>query len=84
LKKYGQAGENVRISSVSLESDNQPQPETGRKLPDLSVCRIEPSGIADLVYCLVTEPYRCRYAKRYAFRTFCLHPDPSKFACDDA
>jgi hypothetical protein len=43
-------------------------------LPDISKCRAQPSGIADLAYCLMTSHPQCGYAEPLHDKVFCFHP----------
>jgi hypothetical protein len=45
-----------------------------RILPDLAICRAKLSGVIDLAYCLVDEPYGCKYAEPHRDKVFCFHP----------
>jgi hypothetical protein len=57
------------------EDSNKSARRSARKLPDLSICQVKLSGIADLVCCcLLDDPSFCMFAERWAFKTFCFHP----------
>ena len=56
------------------EEGSESAPELTRKLPDAACCKVRRSGMADLVFCLVSDSNSCEYAERHAFNTFCFHP----------
>jgi hypothetical protein len=47
------------IFAMSVERVSQSDPEQERILPDFDHCRVSPSEISGLVYCLVAEPKNC-------------------------
>jgi hypothetical protein len=57
------------------EDKCQPGPSSGRKLPDMAVCRAMQAGVYDLAYCLVPGPHGCEHAEKYASEIYCFHPN---------
>jgi hypothetical protein len=52
-------------------SGNHPEP---RSLPDTSICCAAHGAIGGLIYCLVSCPDNCQYARFLADDIFCCHP----------
>ena len=48
-------------------------------LTDFTLCRVKPSGISHLLYCLVPEPQDCKYAEICGSHIYCFHPATWKF-----
>jgi hypothetical protein len=74
-----QTSQSMEDGLMSLKHDIRPHAKPVRKLPDLAICRVRPSGIGNLVYCLVPEPESCKHAELFKSDTFCFHPESWKF-----
>jgi hypothetical protein len=64
------------MSDMNKPSDDGSEsvPKPTRKLPDMAICQVRRSGMADLVICMVSDSSNCEYCERHAFDTFCFHP----------
>jgi len=68
----------LRMKTLDLPSPPA-SPPAALKLPDLNFCRVNPSGVSNLFFCLVANPAGCPHVERSATFTFCFHPDSSRF-----